>query len=154
MRTRKITVMAAVAALALLLVGAGLRAAFTDSATATQNVSVGTFGIELTTDTPGAVVVDDHTITFTADKIMSSAPGQAPFSFTVTSTGSIPVVVGVSASPLAAPFSDLLGAVTPVPLGEGASTTFDGGIAWSELGNEEIGGAVTITYTISADEAP
>jgi predicted ribosomally synthesized peptide with SipW-like signal peptide len=154
MRTRKIALMAAVAALALLLVGAGLRAAFTDSATATQNVSVGTFGIELSSDTPGAVVVDDHTITFTADKIMSSAPGQAPFSFTVTSTGSIPVVIGVSATPLSAPFSDLLGPVTDVPLVEGGSTTFDGGIAWTELGNDEIGDAVSITYTITANEAP
>ena len=35
-------------------------------------------------------------MTYTAPKIKSSAPGSAPFSFTVPSTGTIPVLVHVS----------------------------------------------------------
>lgn len=154
MRTRKVAVLAALAALALLLTGAGLRAAFTDSATATQNVSVGTFNIDVTAEAPAIVDLGAGTVTLDSGVLMSSAAGSKPFAFTVTSTGSIPVRVSVAPSALPAPFSDMLGAVAPVDLAQGESHVFNAGIQWTELGNDQLGDAVSITYTITAAELP
>lgn len=152
MRTRKVAMLAALAALALLLAGAGLRAAFTDSATATQNVSVGTFNIDVTAPAPAVVDLAAGTVTLDSGTLLSSAAGSRPFAFTVTSTGSIPVSVTVAASALPAPFSDLLTDVGPVLLAQNESHVFNGGIAWTELGNPNIGQNVSIVYTITAAE--
>ena len=148
---RTAAVLLAAGGLGFGLVGAGVRASFSDNASVTENIKVGTFSIALSTTTPGAVVSADlHSITFTAPDINSSAAGSAPLAFRVTSTGSIPATVTVTASSLAAPFSDLLGAQAPVTLGQGAFHDYSAGIGWSVLGNANMGQAVSITYTISA----
>jgi predicted ribosomally synthesized peptide with SipW-like signal peptide len=148
MRTRKIAALIGIAALALGLTGAGLYAAFTDEATATQSVSVGTFN----TDAPAVVDLVAGTVTLDSGTLLSSAPGSKPFTFTVTSTGTIPVSVTVAASALSAPFSDMLTDVGPVLLAQGESHVFGGGIAWTELFNENISQNVSIMYTITATE--
>jgi predicted ribosomally synthesized peptide with SipW-like signal peptide len=152
MRTRKIAAWVAAGALALGLTGAGLYASFTDEATATQNVSVGTFNIDVTAEDPAVVDLVAGTVTLDSGTLLSSAAGSRPFAFTVTSTGTIPVSVTVAASALPAPFSDLLTDVGPVLLSQGQSHVFNGGIAWTELGNPNIGQAVSVTYTITAAE--
>jgi predicted ribosomally synthesized peptide with SipW-like signal peptide len=152
MKARRIAALVAIGALALGLTGAGLYASFTDSATATQNVSVGTFNIDVTADAPAIVDLDAGTVTLDSGTLLSSAPGSKPFTFTVTSTGTIPVSVTIAASALGAPFSDLLTDVGPALLAEGESHVFNGGIAWTELFNQNIGQNVSITYTITAAE--
>lgn len=152
MRTRRIAALIGVAALVLGLTGAGLYAQFTDSATATQNVSVGTFNIDVTAPAPAVVDLAAGTVTLDSGTLLSSASGSKPFSFTVTSTGTIPVSVTVAASALPAPFGSMLTDVGPVLLSQGQSHVFNGGIAWTELENENIGQAVSITYTITAAE--
>lgn len=155
MKTRRFATLLATAGLSLTLIGAGLNATFTDSGSVGQQVTVGTFGIDLSSTTPGAVVSPDGTsITFTAPTILSSAASSAPLSFTVTSTGSIPAVIQISQSALAAPWSSLL--VEPVAdvtlSGVGQSHTYNAGLAWSELFPEHLGTMVSITYTIDAIE--
>lgn len=155
MRTRRIAALIGVAALALGLTGAGLYAQFTDEATATQSVSVGTFNIDVTADLPAVVDLQAGTVTLDSGTLLSSSPGSKPFSFTVTSTGTIPVSVTIAATGLPVaptPFSDLLTDVGPVLLSQGQSHVFNGGIAWTELGNDEIGDAVSVVYTITAAE--
>jgi predicted ribosomally synthesized peptide with SipW-like signal peptide len=145
----------AAAGLGLGLMGSGVRAAFTDSATAQENVSVGTMGINVSSTTAGAVVSPDkHSVTLSAGTIQSSSPGQDPLSFTVTNVGSMPVTVTVSsnggAPAFAAPWSDLFsnpGAEVIAPAG---SYTYSGGIAWSTLSNADLGSSHSVTYTISA----
>jgi hypothetical protein len=153
MRTRKIAGLAAVAALVLTLAGVGLNAAFVDSGSATETIEVGSFGIDVSSDAPGAIVVG-NTVTYQAPMIMSSAPDSAPFAFTVTSTGNIPVAVTVSvAGPaMPAPFTDLLVNPGQVVLDEGDAYVFNGGIGWTELDNLNLGQLVSITYTIDAAE--
>jgi hypothetical protein len=153
MRYSKAAILLATAGMSLGLIGAGLSAAFTDEGTVVQDVSIGTFGIQLSTESAGCVVnVDAHSITCTAPEISSSAPGSAPVSFTVTSTGEIPVVVNVTQSSLALPWSSLLAPPAPVTLVQGASTTYNAGLAWGELGKDELGDAVSVTYTVDAAE--
>lgn len=48
MKTRKFATLLAIAGLSLTLIGAGLGATFTDSATAGMTVQVGTFNIDIT----------------------------------------------------------------------------------------------------------
>ncbi len=133
------------------LIGAGVGATFTDSATATENISVGTFGIALSTTTVGAVVVDSHHVTFTCPTILSSAPGSCPLSFTVTSTGSIPATVTVSSVVTGdSSFTNsMVGGGTPVLLS--SPHTYSGGLQWTNpLTNADLGQSASITYTISA----
>ena len=152
---RTAAVLLAAGGLGFGLVGAGVRASFSDSATATENIHVGTFGISVSSATPGAVVVNAggvHTVTYTAADIQSSAAASAPLAFTVTSTGTIPATIHVvkGAAP-AAPFSDLMLAnPADVILGNGAHQDYAGGIAWTELFNANQSQSVTVTYTISA----
>ena len=71
------------------LVGTGIGASFVDQVTATENITVGTFGCEIDLDrrrdSPRG-----SSITYDAPEITSSAAGNAPFTFTVTNVGSIP----------------------------------------------------------------
>ena len=133
------------------LLGNGVGAAFTDTANAVANINVGTFNVDISTTDPSAVTVDGTSVTITCPTIQSSAAGQCAFPFTITSTGSIPanVSIAVTTAP-AAPFTDLLGAVSPFVLTQGQSHLFNGGISWPELTNAQLGMSTSITYTISA----
>jgi predicted ribosomally synthesized peptide with SipW-like signal peptide len=159
MRGRKLAERLAILGLALSLIGAGLFASFSDRGTAQQDADVGTFGIELSSQTSGAVVsADKKSITYTTPTIMASAPNESPLAFTVKSTGSIPALIRLtqSGSALDAPFSSTLGTgpnpVEDFTLHQGDTRAFNAGIAWSELQNPDLGKAVSLTYTIDATE--
>jgi len=140
------------------LIGAGVSATFTDTATATMTVHVGTFDIQIVdgTGAPGSIscpaaTLDSCTITYNAPDILGSAPGSLPFSFTIKNTGSIVALVTVTASTPAAPFSDLLGAGgAQASIAAGATHVYAAGLQWTELGNPNQGQSVSIVYSISA----
>ena len=150
MSIRKIAGLAAAFSLAMGMVGSGVSAAFTDQVTAVQNVNVGTFACSISSDTG---TVNGKTLTYSPE-ITSSAAGSSPFSFTVTNTGVIPAVLQFSQTTLAAPFSSILATpVAPVTLAGGASTTYNAGMQWPELGMADLGKTHSITYTVSCSEA-
>jgi hypothetical protein len=141
------------------LVGAGVSATFTDGATAAMNVHVGTFNINVssaqgavacTPGLPGQETGSACTITYNAAEIRSSVASSAPFAFTVTSTGTIPALIHVTATTPPAPFTDVLGAVADFTLTQGESHTFNAGLGWPELFNGDLGDSASITYTILA----
>ncbi len=137
----------------------GSSAAFTSQATAAQNLSVGTFDLTLTSQTTGAVISNGgKTITYTVPAITASAASSAPLVFTVTSTGTIPMLIHLtqSGTALTAPFSSLLGAgsnpIADFTLTQNQSHQFAAGVAWTELTNADLGKSVTIVYTIAGTE--
>jgi len=149
MSIRKIAGLAAAFSLAIGMIGSGVSAAFTDQVTATQNITVGTFGCAISS---AVGTVDGKTLTYNVD-ITSSAAGSSPFSFTVTNAGAITAVLQFSETALAAPFSSILATpVAPVTLAGGASTTYNAGIAWPELTMADLGKHPSITYTVSCSE--
>jgi hypothetical protein len=155
MSVRKIAGLAAGFALAVGLIGGGVSAAFTSSASAVQNISVGSFGCAITS--PDATTVG-KTVTYTTGPITSSVASSAAFPFTVSSTGDIPVVLHVSQNGVPSPFSDILGAQVPVTLtgvgtGVDSSHTYNAGLQWTTLSNSDEGKSVSITYTVQCDEA-
>ncbi|MDP9467685.1 MAG: hypothetical protein M3P32_02935 [Chloroflexota bacterium] len=148
---RKIATLLVALGLTLGLLGAGISATFTDSATGTTTVSVGTFNIDLSSSTPGAVVTGGN-ISLTFPTIQSSAAGSAPLVFTVTSTGSIPALIHVTATTPVAPFTDRLGSVADFTLTQGQTHVFDAGLSWPELFNGDLGTSAAVTYTVSATQ--
>ena len=151
MNMRKMAATLMAGGLLLSLLGSGVGASFTDTATAGMTIHVGTFGIQLSASGPGITVSpDNHTVTFAPDTIQGSGAGSLPFNFTVTSTGTIPALISVSATTPASPFVDLLGSVTPFTLTQGQTHTFNAGLSWPELTNSQLGMSTGITYTISA----
>ena len=150
MTLRKAAGLLVAAGLMLGLVGAGVSAVFTDSATATTTIHVGTFNIDISSSAPGVVTVDGTSVTYQCPDILSSVAGSCAFPFTITNTGTIPANITVSATTPPSPFSDMLGAVAPFQLAGGAHHDFAAGIQWTELGQGNLGQAVSITYTINA----
>jgi len=151
-------VMLAAGGLGVGLIGSGVRAAFTDSATATESVNVGTMGILIASSTSGAVVVNSgpvnggtHTVTYAAPTIQSSVAGSSPLDFKVTNNGSMSIVVTVvSSDGFVAPWADNFTNPGPQTLAAGASYDYTGGIKWSTLGNSDLGSSHSVTYTITA----
>jgi predicted ribosomally synthesized peptide with SipW-like signal peptide len=154
MSVRKLAGLAAAFALTVGLIGAGVSAAFTDSVTAKQNISVGTFACQIVAPSTGTIATDGKSVEFTSPTIMSSLPGNAPFDFTVKNVGSIPQALTVSATPLSAPWSDMLTDTGPVALPAGGTHTFAAGVAWTELDNSWPGKTGSIIYTVSCGEGP
>ena len=148
-KARKLAVILTCLGLGVGLIGVGVRASFTDSATAQANIKVGTFGISISSSTPNAVV-NGKSITLSAPDIQSSAAGSSPLEFTITNTGSMPATVNVGATSLSTPFSDLLGSQSQITIPVGGHHDYNGGISWTELGNQQLGQSVSITYTVSA----
>ena len=64
-KTRKFAGLIASVAVGISLLGAGTYASFTDSATATDNIAVGTMGIKITS-TQNGVTTDGKNVTNTA----------------------------------------------------------------------------------------
>jgi hypothetical protein len=154
MNTRKIPAGVAGLAAAATLIGLGAGAAFTDSATATHNISVGNFGCAISSTTPG-IVPGPKAITLNTGPLMSSVAGTAPLAFTVTSTGNIPVRLHIAQTVPAAPFSSLLAAPADLTLNPATPTaTYAAGLQWSELGMLDLGKVTSITYTATCSEVP
>ena len=154
MSVRKIAGLAAAFALAAGLIGGGVSAAFTDSVSAKQNIQVGTFSCQIVAPSSGTIAGDAKSVEFTSPTIMSSLPGNAPFTFTVKNVGSIPQALTVSATALSAPWSDMLTDTGPVALPAGGTHTFAAGVAWTDLGNSNIGQKGSIIYTVNCGEGP
>ena len=155
MSLRKVAALLAAFGLIVGAIGSGVGAQFFDSVTANEHISVGTFECKIYTAAPASAVIapDGKSVSYTAPTIMSSAPGSAPFSFTVQNTGSIPDVLTVSTSPaLSAPWSVIGEPFAPVPLASGAMHTYNTGIQWTELDNTNLGQQGTVTWTVNCGE--
>lgn len=154
MKTRRIASITAAVAVVLAMVGAGVYASWSESATATQNLQVGTFGLQIVEPSDGDIDPGGKSVTFTVPEIRDSAASSAPFSFTVESDGEIPIRVDADmTTPPAAPFFGL--PVVPdgdTVLHEGETVVFNAGIGWPELGWDELGDVTSVTYTISGTE--
>ena len=159
MSLRKVAGLLGAFGLAIGLVGGGVSAAWADQVTAVEKVTVGSFSCTITGATPGSpttprpvIAADAKSVTFTTATIMSSAAGSIPFGFTVRNRGTMPMVLTVEMTALAAPFSSILvDPVAPVTLGTtnpSYQKVYAAGIQWTELGNANIGQAVSITYTV------
>ena len=151
MSVKKVAGLVAGFALVVGLIGGGVSAAFTDSVSAVQNIHVGTLACSISSAS-GTVVGKTLTYTVVPD-IASSAPGSAPFSFTVSNTGTIPAVLQLSETAVAAPFSSMLALpVASVVLPAGGTQVYNGGIQWTELSNANEGKNVSITYTVNCND--
>ena len=156
MSVRKIVGLLAGFALAVGLIGAGVSAQFTDQVKAIQNIQVGTFGCAISSTNSGASLGDyvaghAHSVSISTD--VESSTGSAPFDFTVTSIGSIPVAVSVVQPTVTAPWSNLL--VDPgtqyLPT-SGANYTYHAGVAWTGLTDSSLGTTGSVTWTVNCTE--
>ena len=154
---RKIAATLVALGLTLGLLGAGVSATFTDNATANMSVHVGTYGFSIAASTPtgGTVVVNNttKTVTITCADIVSSAAGSCVSAITMTSTGTIPIQIGLAVSGPVAPFTSHQG---PIPAAAAPvmqlNNTYvvNGGLDWPELFNAQLGQTYTVVYTFSA----
>lgn len=156
MKKRTLIILLATFGVAVGLIGWGVSAALTDSATATQTVKIGNLAIEITSTNPDAVIVNNggvHTVTLASPDLMSSAAGTAPLPFTVKSLGSIGAIIHVVVTPPVAPFLSLLSPPADVTLNQNESHDYAGGLQWPMLGNADMGKSTSVVYTITATEA-
>jgi hypothetical protein len=153
MSLRKFVVLFAALALAVGLIGNGVSAQFTGQVSAQENLKVGTFGCKIINPSAGTLSNNDSTLYYDAADITSSAPGTRPLNFTVASTGTIAVVLSIAATPVSAPFVDLLAPTAPVTLNTGESHAYSAGIQWlTELTNANLGQSVSIAYVVNCNE--
>ena len=156
MTLRKSAGLLAVAGLLVGLLGSGVGATFVDSLTATENISVGTFQCIITDSTQGTVSGDNKSVTYNAPVITSSAPGSAPFDFTVKNNGTIPMALSVSvAGPtgsLDSDFSDIPATLSDTFLNAGETSVVSTGIQWDELEADDLGGSGSMIWTVSCGE--
>ncbi len=153
MSLRKVAALLAAFGLLVGLIQSGVAAQFTDQVIATQNINVGTFECKITDATAGAVIAGDaKSVSYTAPTIESSAPGSAPFFFTVQNTGTIPDVLTVTTSPVSSPWSIIGAPFASVPLASLQSHTFNTGVEWSQLDNSNLGQAGSVTWTVDCGE--
>jgi hypothetical protein len=153
MSIRKVVGLLAGFALAVGLIGAGVGAQFTDQVTAKENINVGSFQCMIVAPSSGTIALDGKSVTYNAPDILSSAPGNAPFSFTVKNTGTMDAVLTVSTNPLGSPFTAMpLSPVLPLTLAAGASQTFAGGLSWGVLTDANLNQSGTLTYTVTCTD--
>ena len=152
---RKIAAMLVALGLTLGLLGAGIGATFTDSNTATANISVGTFALNISAVAPtggtAVVAADNKSVTITCPLIVSSAAGSCVSAITVTNAGSIPadVSMAITTAPLA-PFTSHTGPVASTHLLTGNTLVVNGGLDWPSLDSTVLGHTYSVTYTFSA----
>jgi len=151
---RKIAGLAAGFALAVGLIGNGVSAQWSNQVTAQENIHVGSFGCAIVNWTGGSDPTGLQSVTFNAPAVDSSAAGTAPFSFTVKNTGTVAQVLTVSSlmTGLPTPFSDSLGAASPVFLAGNATQVYYGGLSWSDLTDFPGGYTGNIKYTVKCNE--
>lgn len=156
MSLRKAAAALAVSGVIVGLLGSGVGAQFVSQLTATEQIDVGTFSCRIINPSDGTISGDLKSVTYNAPTINSSAPGIAPFSFTVQNNGSIDQVLTVSMTGqtgnLTSNFSDIPASPPSVTLPAGAQQVVSTGIQWSELGNTDLGRAGSMTWTISCNE--
>ena len=153
MSLRKLAGLAAGLALSAGLIGSGVSAAFTSSVSAAQAINVGTFGCQITASSAGTIASGNTSVTYDAPTIISSAASSSPFTFTVTNTGSIPAKLHLTQTVPAAPFTSLLAApVNDVILNQNDTHTYNAGLSWPELTNDNLGQSVSISYSVSCGE--
>lgn len=152
MTSRKIAGLLAAFGLMLGLIGSGVGAVFTDQVTAQENISVGTFECLIVEPSDGTIAAGSKSVTYTAPTIMSSAPGSAPFQFTVKNTGSIPAVLQVTTSAVSPPFSIIGAPIADAPVAAGGTHTYNTGIQWTELSSANEGTSGSVTWTINCVE--
>ena len=143
------------------MMGAGIGASFVDSASATANIAVGTFGLSITSTTAGAVVVNTgtagnssvHTVTYDCPTILSSKPGSCPLQLTLTNTGTIPMTVAVAWNTVPVPFQ-AIPMLNSYSLAGGESKPIpQAGIMWGQqLTDANLGQTISITYTFTATQ--
>ncbi len=132
-----------------------MHASFTDQATATESVKVGTFAINLTSTTPNVVGSGTKALTLSAPDLLSSAAGSQPLTFQVNNTGSIDAQVTITAQDtLTSEFTDTLSGLpitVTVPAG-GHTQVYTGGLQWGELSNASLGKTEQVKYVVSATD--
>lgn len=161
-KARKFAGLIASIAVGVSLLGAGTYASFTDSATATDNIAVGTFGVAISAAPANAVLAPQgctlaalncKSVTLDSGLIKSSAAGSALLPFTVKNVGQADATVSIAqtaASGLTGHFSDALTPVAPKLLHQGDTQDYSGGIAWSVLDSGDLSSNHSVTYTVSA----
>ena len=154
MSLRKLAGLLVVFGLTIGLIGGGVGASFSDQVTATEKINVGTFECLIVQPSDGTIAVGGKSVSYTAPTIMSSAPGSAPFNFTVKNAGSIAATLHVSVSPVGAPFSSIGAPFADAHVAGGATHLYHAGLQWGALTNANLGTSGTITYTVSCDEVP
>jgi predicted ribosomally synthesized peptide with SipW-like signal peptide len=154
MSIRKIAGLAAGFALAVGLIGSGVSAVFTDQVTAQQNISIASFQCAITAQN-GVAITPTHSISYTVPTIVHSAPGSAPFNFTVTNTGGVAMDLAVVAATPYTPF-----AITPLTwsssnlnVAPGGSSVASTGVSWGDLTGYAGTGPYTFTWTVNCNEA-
>ena len=153
MSIRKIAGLAAGFALAVGLIGSGVSAVFTDQVTAQQNISIASFQCAITAQN-GVAITPTHSISYTVPTIVHSAPGSAPFNFTVTNTGGVAMDLAVVAATPYTPF-----AITPLTwsssnlnVAPGGSSVASTGVSWGDLTGYAGTGPYTFTWTVNCNE--
>jgi hypothetical protein len=153
---RKTAGLLAVTGLIVGLLGSGVGAAFFDQVTGTESIDVGTFACKIVGSSGGTF--DDDSATYAAPTILSSAPGSAPFSFTVKNDGSIDQVLTVSMTSqtgdLSAHFSAIPATPSSVGVAAGGTRVISTGIQWTELDMDDLGDSGSMTWTVDCDEVP
>ncbi len=147
---RTITTLA-VGGAALALIGAGVASTFTASGTATEKISVGTFGCTLSSTAPNVNIIG-NSISITLPTILSSQAGSESAPFTLTSTGTIPAYATWAISQSGNP------AFTPLPAPAAATLSTPenatGGFTWNELQSTDLGTSASVVYTATCSEVP
>jgi predicted ribosomally synthesized peptide with SipW-like signal peptide len=152
MSLRKIAGLLVAFGLVVGLIGGGVGAAFSDQVTATEDIHVGSFGCIISATTAGTIAPDFKSVTYSAPDITSSAAGSAPLTFTVKSTGSIPVTLKLTQTTPPAPFTSILAASADVNLTQNGTHDYAAGLQWSALTNANLGTGVGIVYTVNCVE--
>jgi hypothetical protein len=155
---RKTAAFLAVSGLIIGLLGSGVGASFFDQVTGTENISVGSFSCYVSDATDGAVFGSytaghPHSVTYTAPKILDSAPGSAPFTFTVRNAGDIAMNLHVSANvnwTTATTFTSM--PVYDQVINPSEDWQFQEGLSWPELVNADLGKSASVTYTVACDD--
>lgn len=160
MTLRKTAGLLAVAGLVVGLLGSGVGAAFIDQVTGTENINVGTFDCQVTGVTDNGSNgnwFDANSATYNAPTILSSAPGSAPFSFTVKNFGTIPMALSVTGPTWGGNLDGSFSGIAPTIaasafLAAGASATVTTGIQWTALDNADLGDYGSATWTVACNE--
>ncbi|HEY7023441.1 MAG TPA: hypothetical protein VH371_00620 [Candidatus Limnocylindrales bacterium] len=156
MSLRKTAALLAVAGLVIGLLGSGVGASFIDQVTGTENISVGSFACLIVEPSDGTIAADQKSVTYTAPTIDNSAPGSAPFSFTVENTGStsqtLTVAMTGQSGNLGGKFSAIPATPASATVAPGATQLVSTGIQWTELDNDDLGRSGSMTWTVSCAE--
>ena len=146
---RKIAALLVALGLTLGLLGAGISATFTDTATAEVGVQVGTFGISISS---AQGTVTGSSVYYDAGFIQSSVAGSRAFTFTITNDESIPATISIVATVTGPAAFSAVAPPVSFTLAQGESHVVTGGIQWDELFNPDLGQNASVSYAITATQ--